>query len=124
MDLPEQRDVWVTSRQGDPHLAYRDANQRTDLQQLEPNGAALGLGQLRSRQSQPSQHLQQHISDRREVQAQLACRPARPSGQDGSRLQSTCWICAQLVAWMPGVPIGTTDLPARGRMTPRPAMEY
>jgi len=31
MDLLEQRDVGVTTRQGDPHLAYRDANQRTDL---------------------------------------------------------------------------------------------
>jgi hypothetical protein len=31
IDLPEQRDVGISTRQRDPHLAYCDADQRADL---------------------------------------------------------------------------------------------
>ena len=67
IDLPEQLDMGIAPGQRNPYLAHRDADQRADLQQLEPNAGALGLGQLRSLQSQPSQHLQQHVGDRRKV---------------------------------------------------------
>src|SRR5713101_7105010 len=71
MDLPEELDVGIPTGQRNPHLPYRDADQRPDLQYLQSNRGALGLSQLCSLQSQPSQHLQQHVGDRREVQAQL-----------------------------------------------------
>jgi len=32
MDLPEELDMGVTTGQGDPHLAHRDADQRANLQ--------------------------------------------------------------------------------------------
>ena len=51
IDLPEQLDMGIASGQRNPYLAHRDADQRADLQQLEPNAGALGLGQLRSLQS-------------------------------------------------------------------------
>ena len=53
VNLPEQFRVGVSARQRDPHLAYADADHRADLQQFEPNGGAVGLGQLCSLQSQP-----------------------------------------------------------------------
>ena len=70
MDLSEELDVRISAGQRNPYLSYGDADQRTDLSNLSRMGA-LGLGQLRSLQSQSPQHLQQHIGNRGAVHTQL-----------------------------------------------------
>jgi hypothetical protein len=42
----EQAQVRVALGKRDPHLAHRHFNLGADLEQLEPNGIALGLGEL------------------------------------------------------------------------------
>ena len=51
--------------------ANADADQRADLEELEPEGIDLGLGPLRSSQSQPPQGLDQGVGQSREVEAKL-----------------------------------------------------
>src|SRR5262249_17976541 len=40
----KQRNKGIPARQRNPHLAHADANECTNLQQLQANGDALGLG--------------------------------------------------------------------------------
>src|SRR6266481_1387800 len=54
-----------------PDAAGGDAHLRGDFQQLQPDSVGLGFRPLRARQAQPSQGLDQHISQRGKVQAQL-----------------------------------------------------
>jgi len=44
MAVPKQLDIRISARQRNPHLAHADANQGADLQQLQANRGALGLG--------------------------------------------------------------------------------
>src|SRR4051795_8876321 len=56
-------------REVDP--AYADLDQRTDLQQVQPDSAATGPGELGEGQTDAAKRTEQHIGKRGEPQAQL-----------------------------------------------------
>ena len=61
----------TSRRHGDLDAADADANERADLEQLETDGAAGGLGERGIVQADAAQGAQQHIGHRVEPQAQL-----------------------------------------------------
>ncbi|OFW26664.1 MAG: hypothetical protein A3H27_14130 [Acidobacteria bacterium RIFCSPLOWO2_02_FULL_59_13] len=58
-DVVKQGCGRVAARQRDPYVPHRDANQRPDLQQFQPQRPTLGWGQFGPAQSQPAQGVEQ-----------------------------------------------------------------
>ena len=56
---------------GDLDAAHADANMGADLEELEPNGATGGAGQLGVPEPDPAQPIEQDVGEGREPQAQL-----------------------------------------------------
>jgi hypothetical protein len=67
----KQGGVRIASVERDPDFAHCHPDLCPDFEELQPDGAALCLRQLRARQRHAPQRLQQDISYRREVQPQL-----------------------------------------------------
>ncbi len=66
----------MAGSEGQPDLARCQAQAGTDFQPLQADRRALGLGERRTSQPQPTQAMQQDIGEGREVQPQLV----RPQG--------------------------------------------
>src|SRR3981189_2103245 len=62
---------WAGRGHGDLDAAYGDAHQRTDLEELEADGAAGGAGKCGVGESDAPHRTDQHIGHRGEPQAQL-----------------------------------------------------
>ena len=76
--------VGIGFGEGQPDLAHGDPDAGADFQQLQPDRRALCLGMHRTGKTQSTQAMQQHVSKRREVQAELVCpqrRGARATGK-------------------------------------------
>src|SRR5262249_30041158 len=56
---------------GDPDATDADTHERADLEQLEPDGAAGGVGEVGTVESDAAQGAEQNIGHRVEPQAQL-----------------------------------------------------
>src|SRR4051794_6103184 len=61
----------AAGRHGKLDPPHRDADQRTDLEQLQPDRPAGRFGELRVREPDPAQGTKQHVSHRREPQPEL-----------------------------------------------------
>ena len=62
--IPEQRLVGATAGQVHPHTTGVARDNRPDLQELQPDRAALRLGKLRARQRQAPYRLHQDVGQR------------------------------------------------------------
>lgn len=71
MDPRKERRVRTATRQGEPHVADRDANARANLQEREPDRLTLGVRQRGPHEGEVPERVHQQIGDRGKVQAQL-----------------------------------------------------
>ncbi len=70
--LLEDRGVGRATGERHPNLADRDAHLGADLQELQADGVALGLGEGGAAQSKPAQGVQQDVGHGGEPQSDLA----------------------------------------------------
>ena len=68
-DLEKGVLVRIAGSHADNNAANTDANPRSNLEQLQPDGMALGLGEFCSLKSLGSQFIHQYIRQGREVQS-------------------------------------------------------
>src|ERR1700741_2801606 len=72
---------------GDLDASHADTNQGTEFQQLEADGAAGGLGELRMRQPDATERAEQHISHGREPEAELMGTHGGSRGAVGEQIE-------------------------------------